>query len=281
MTPSEYLRELASAITRAEDVTDEEAQQVLFELALRIYALLQSRLPATSFERQLVWPQIRRDLLPLLVEASDRIYVSLYMRLTPTEVAILRSTVRFYGFGDRVLPPRRLEEVTARTEVLRTPLFELFTPNARTGVPPFAAQLLRLLERSVLAAILRGDATGDIAATVIGTRTRAGRTTGVARKGTVANAWRERTRAVVAAALWGLVAPSQERVATAATAEGVTTTTWRWEAILDPRTCPICRPLDGTTAPRPSDFPSGPPPLHPLCRCVVIPTYATSAPVAP
>jgi len=274
MTPSAYLRELASAITRAEDVTDEEAQQVLFELALRIYALLQSRLPATSFERQLAWPQIRRELLPLLVEASDRIYVLLFSRLTPTEVAILRSTVRFYGFGERVLPPRRLAEVTARTEVLRTPLATLFTPAA-TGVPPFAAQLLRLLERSVLAAILRGDATSDVAATVIGTRTRSGRTTGVARKGTVANAWRERTRAVVAAALWGLVAPSQERVATAATAEGVTTTTWRWVAILDPRTCPVCRPLDGVTAAHPRDFPSGPPPLHPLCRCVVIPTYTT------
>lgn len=271
MTPSAYLRELASAITRAEDLTDEEAQAVLYELALRIYALLLARLPATSFERQLRWPELRQELLPLLLAANDTLARALFSRLIPTEVAILTSTLNYYGFPNRVIPPRPLTEILERTEVLTTPLARLFSRDA-TGISPFARQLLRLLERSVLAATMRDLPTEEVAAVVIGTRTRAGRTIAVPRKGTVANAWRERTRAITAAALWGLVTPSQERISATAAAEGIRTSSWQWVAVLDPRTCPVCRPLDGTTAPSPAEFPRGAPPLHPLCRCIVIPT---------
>ncbi len=40
MNSEAYLRELAAAITQQEDITDAEAKEVLYELALRIYALL-------------------------------------------------------------------------------------------------------------------------------------------------------------------------------------------------------------------------------------------------
>lgn len=277
MTPNAYLRELASAITRAEDTTDEEAQSILYELALRIYALLLARLPTTSFERQLIWPELRRELLPLLLTANDSIARSLFSRLIPTEVAILSTTLSYYGLAPRVLPPRPLTEVLERTEVLTTPLSRLFSRDS-TGTSPFTLQLLRLLERSVLAAIIRDVPTPEVVATIIGTRTRSGRTTAVPRRGTVANAWRERTRAITAAALWALVTPSQQRASTAAATTGVSTSSWQWVAVLDPRTCPVCRPLDGTTAPAPEAFPRGAPPLHPLCRCVVIPALEPEAP---
>ena len=271
MTPSAYLREIALAITRAEDLIDKEAQVVLYDLALRIYTLLITRLPGTSIERQLFWLQLLQELLQLLTAASDAIAELLYAQLLPVEVTILTTTFNYYGFPNRVIPPRPRTEVLERTEVLTTPLAQLFSRDA-TGISPFARQLLRLLERSVLAATMRDLTTADVAAVVIGTRTRAGRTLAVPRKGTVANAWRERTRAITAAALWSLVTPSQERASTAAAAEGIRTSSWQWIAILDPRTCPVCRPLDGTTAPSPAEFPRGAPPLHPLCRCIVIPT---------
>jgi SPP1 gp7 family putative phage head morphogenesis protein len=271
VTPSAYLREIALAITRAEDLIDKEAQVVLYDLALRIYTLLITRLPGTSIERQLFWLQLLQELLQLLTAASDAIAELLYAQLLPVEVTILTTTFNYYGFPNRVIPPRPRTEVLERTEVLTTPLARLFSRDA-TGISPFARQLLRLLERSVLAATMRDLPTADVAAVVIGTRTRAGRTIAVPRKGTVANAWRERTRAITAAALWGLVTPSQERVSTTAAAEGIRTSSWQWVAVLDPRTCPVCRPLDGTTAPSPAEFPRGAPPLHPLCRCIVIPT---------
>jgi len=51
--------------------------------------------------------------------------------------------------------------------------------------------------------------------------------------------------------------------------------TWMvWSAVLDGRVCPECAALDGMSVRVPKSFPSGPPPLHPQCRCVVVPIRA-------
>jgi hypothetical protein len=273
MTPNEFLREVAAAITRQEDLSDKEVRDVLYELALRIYALLQAQLPATNFERQLRWPRLRTELLPQLQSTSDVIRELLFNRVAAT-TELLRSPVgAYFDIPPNALRPRPLTEALDNTRVLATPLSELFTPSVVTGVSPFALQLLRLLERSLIPAFFKEEATKDVAAHVIATRTIAGRTSGVATRGTVASAWRERVRGITAAALWAQLVPLQR----AAIAQSPTPPTlqWRWVAVLDPRTCPICRPLDGTVAAEPQLFPRGAPPLHPNCRCVVIPTSAS------
>jgi len=272
MTPDEFLRQVAQAITRQEDLNDRETRDILYELALRIYALLLSRLPATNFERQLRWPQLRSAILPQLQGASDAIATQLFARVDATNAEVAPIVAEYSGLASAALPPPPLQEAAARTRVLATPLPELFTASPVTGISPFALQLLRLLERSLLPAFFKEESSRDVAAHVIGTRTIAGRSAGVATRGTVASAWRERLRAITAAALWAQLTPLQEQ---ALQQSGTVSTQWEWVAILDPKTCPICRPLDGQVAAAPQFFPRGAPPLHPKCRCVVIPRLAT------
>lgn len=272
MEPNQFLREVAQIITRQEDLQDKEVRDAIYELALRVYALVLSQLPATNFERQLRWPQLRAAILPDFQRTSDLIRASLFSRVAGTN-ELLRSPIgSYFDIPPNALRLPALPEVLDRTRVLATPLSELFTPSAITGLSPFALQLLRLLERSLLPSFFKDDDTRTVASRVIGTRTVAGRQTGVATRGTVASAWRERVRGITAAALWAQLVPMQSS-ALEQTEAGAQQ--WEWIAVLDPKTCPICRPLDGTKAFSPESFPRGAPPLHPNCRCVVIPTSAT------
>lgn len=272
MTADEFLREIAQALTRQEDLTTPEAKEVLYELALRIYALLLQALPEGRMERYLAWPTLRAQLLTELESAAQRLGETLYSRLTAAERMVQAPVAQLYELPADALSPRPVTELLDTTVVLGAPISRLFTPDPLRGASPFALQLLRLLERSLLPLFFQEQATQVAAERVIGTRTRAGVVTPVPRRGTVANAWVERYRAIVAAALWSVVTPAQLRAVSALALRGAAAPVgWRWSAILDPRTCPICRPLDGAIAPTPDAFPRGAPPLHPLCRCIVIP----------
>jgi len=272
MTPEEYLRELAAAISQQEDITDAEARDVLYELALRIYALLLAQLPPTRFERYLQWPQIRRQLLPWLFQANDVLAQLLLSRVTAMETLVLGPVERMFSLPPGQLQARPVTQVLDETRVVGVRLSRLFTPAPVTGVTPFVTQLLQLLERSVIGMFFDDPTTAQVAQKVLGVRTQAGREVPVVSKGTVANAWRERFRSITAAVLWAPTTPAAQRAAELALAGGlITQVQWRWNAVLDPKTCPRCRPLHNRVENSPEDFPEGPPPLHPLCRCVLIP----------
>lgn len=269
MTNDEYILQLAQALTRQEDLTAKEAQDVLFELALRVYALLLAQVPGTGLERTLRWRELRGEVMLWLVEAVQQIGQQLFSRIAAGEQIVTTATAERYGLAPAALGPRPIAEVLDATEVMGTSVSTMFIIGP-TGTQIVAEQLMRLLERSLNAGFFAGDTTPELAARIIAPRTRAGIVTGEARRGTIANAWRERIRAITAAALWALITPTQQR---AASIEGaLPVSRWRWSAILDPRTCPICRPLDGVVAATPAAFPLGPPPLHPLCRCIILPT---------
>ena len=268
MTPNSYMRELAEAITRQEDLSDKEAQQVLYELALRIYALLLRRLPENRFERYLRWPELRREITLWLLDANDLLATAAYNRLITTETAVTQITTRLFDLSEGQLPPRPVAQLLEETTVLGTSMSRLYARNATTGLSPWVTQMLQLLERSVIAMFFKDPPTAEVAQKVVGSRTRAGKEVPVVTKGTVANAWRERQRNITAAVLWAPVAPTAQRAALVAAQTGHGfVTQWRWNAVLDPKTCPVCRPLHNTTAPTPQEFPGGPPPLHP--RCVI------------
>lgn len=270
MTPDEYLRELAQAITQQEDLNDREARDVLFELALRIYALLLRELPDGRLERYLRWRELRTRITLELLAVNDTLAAQLFNRLAATELLVSDVVDRYFDLPTGALAPRLLTEVLDTTRVVGVPVSGLFLRNPRTGLSPFVLQLLQLLEKSVVGSFFTDPPTSELAAKVIGVRTNAGRQVPVASKGTVANNWRERVQSIVAAALWGTVQPAAER----ATASGAATRQlleWRWNAVLDPKTCPVCRPLDGRIEQQVDDFPQGPPPLHPRCRCVLLP----------
>lgn len=281
MTPSAYVRELAAAITRQEDLTDAEAKDVLFQLALRVYALVLADLPDTRFERYMAWPSLRRRIIPLLLDANDQIAQLVFSRLTATEAQVLEPISGYFRLPDGRLTPRTVTDVLDNTVVVGTSMASMFLRSPQTGLSPFVNQLLQLLERSVIASFFQDPTTPEVAQKVVGARIRSGIETPVVTKGTVANAWRERLKSIVAAAYWQTVTAAQER-ATALANEPVALgqkpprrpVAWRWNAILDPVTCPVCRPLHNTTAPAPALFPNGAPPLHPQCRCITLPVFA-------
>jgi len=273
MTPDEYLRELAQAITQQEDLNDEETRDVLFELALRIYALLLRELPEGRLERSMRWSQLRTRITLELLGINDLLAQKLYNRLAATESLVSDVARRYFQLPVGTVAPRQLTEVLDITRVVGVPVSRLFLRNPRTGVSPFVTQLLQLLERSVVGMFFTDPSAEEVAAKVIGVRTSVGRQVPVPSKGTVANNWRERVQSIVAAALWSTVQPAINRAAAAAaqTPSVPQLLQWRWNALLDPRTCPVCRPLHGRTEADPEDFPQGPPPIHPRCRCVLIP----------
>lgn len=273
MTNDEFLRELAIALTRLEDLTAPEAEQVLYELATRIYALLLAKLPETRVERYWAWPQLRREIEPLLQSAAQRLSALAFSRTIAAEDAVVALAAQLFDLPPKALVPRSAERVLDETRVLEMPVSMMFAPEPRTGLITFALQMLRLLERQVLAGLVAEASREELARKVLEVRTVRGRGQPRFPRGTVANAWRERFRSVLAGALWGVVTPTLNRATTAQQllSDRITVLEWRWNAILDPRTCPICRPLHNTTAPSPQLFPRGAPPLHPLCRCVVLP----------
>jgi hypothetical protein len=280
MTAEQYLRDLASAITQQEDLTDQQAKDILLELALRIYALLQAELPTTRFERYLAWPTLRRKAIPLVLEASDRIALIVFNGLIAAETQVITPVSGYFNLPAGGITPRPVTQVLDETEVVGTRMSSMFVRSAQTGLSPFVSQLLQLLERTVLSSFMQEVNNAQLAQKIVGTRTRAGIETPVITKGTVANAWRERLKSIVAAAYWQTVASGHERATAAADAPVPLTQepprrpiAWRWIAILDPVTCPVCRPLHNTRAPTPRSFPKGPPPLHPQCRCITLPIF--------
>jgi hypothetical protein len=204
------------------------------------------------------------------------VYAALRFSLLGAEGAVSAYTAALLQMPIDALPPRTPADVHAQTRVLNASLTALFTPSPLTRVSPFALQLLRLIEASVNAALIRNAPTPEVADAVAPpprATPEGRRRPRVAPKGTALNAMVARVGSVTAAALWALPAASQRR-ALALGAEPPDA--WRWYAVLDARTCAICRPLHGTTAPTPDAFPFGPPALHPRCRCVVLPVYTAA-----
>lgn len=282
MTPSDYILQLAQALTREEDLTDREAQDVLYEFALRVLQLVLTELPGPEqgLARMLAWQNTLRPLLLLELQGVvDRLFQLLTPHLDATEFNLVALHRRLFNLPPGLLVVRTTSEILASASVLRRPVAQLMERSSATqpaGLSPLTLQLFGLLERPVLAALMRGAPTVVVGEAVVGSRIRQGVTRPVVRRGTAANAWRYRYRALTSAALWSLVAVTQGRAAPLAE---VPVSYWQWQAVLDPRTCPICRELDGSTAETLDGFQFGPPPQHPNCRCIALPRFAVPAAV--
>lgn len=263
----DYIRALALAITRQEDQTDSEMKGALFLLALRIRALVLT-LPDSGIARQLEYPRLAPRILGEIQNTSNRIFAILRTRLEGIERLSLQAAGQLFD----TTPPqgRPVSILLEQTRVGVQSLLALFRPNERIGSSEFAAQLMRLLDKSLQLEFLRDTPTDAVADKVVEVRIRKGDEVPVVNKGSVANAWRFRAKAVVAAAYWQIAFNAQQRTAVNAVR---VIEEWEWNAVLDPKTCPICRPLDGERSPYPNGFPQGPPPLHPNCRCILIPIY--------
>lgn len=268
MEPEDYIRILGLGVTRLEDETDRDTKGALFALALRIRALI-AALPEGTVERQIVYPRLRERLLTEIQTTSNRVFAVFRTRLPTAETIAARTASDLFNLEQ--LAPRDLNTILRDTRIQTQTLLTLFSPTPNNGPSPFTFQLLRLLDRTIQSRFVQNVRTPEIADAVIGVRYRKGEQLPVVNRGTVANAWRFRVKGLTAAAFWAMAFNAQQR---AATESRRPITGWTWNAVLDPRTCPVCRPLDGEVSGTPDAFPQGPPPLHPLCRCVLIPIYA-------
>jgi hypothetical protein len=260
VTDDQLIEALARLLTRTEDRTRAELTPLLQQLALRIRALLLTLPAEGDVVRTILYNNLRPRLLPLLQDFTTAYYATLRFSIPPLATDLERVIARFLGVTPP--PPRSLQDLLTTATVLTRPANTLLTP-APNGISPFTLQLERLLNTTVRAAIFRGSRTSTIADLITPTNTRR------PARGTVANAWLDRTTATTAALVWSLVTPTMQQAVRAAEASAASL--WVWNAVLDPKTCPICRPLDGVTAADPRAFPNGPPPLHPYCRCIAIP----------
>lgn len=272
MTEDEYLLQLARALTRREDLLRSEIRTPLLELLLRLRALILTiYAPGTSAPlRTFLYSRLRPQILALIQPLTTTYYTSLRTILPELHTDLRTLNTAYFRLPDNTLPTPTLTTLLTTATILNRPARTLLAPGP-TGISPLTLQLERLLETSVQAAILR-DAPADAIASLLVTGT-ASRPT--IRKGTIANAWLDRITATTSALLWSLNPPLQQQAADATPTSAVDRpiTGWRWNAVLDPKTCPICRPLHNTVAASIDDFPSGPPPLHPRCRCITIPLY--------
>ena len=269
MDEDAYILALARALTRDEDLLAAEARPLLLELALRIRALLLT-LPEGQALRAFTWRTMRLQILELLQQISNLIYTQIRDPLLPLATSITTSTAKFFRLPLTDLPTPTLTTLIT-TPTAGTTLRTLFSPTAATNASPYAGQLLKLLENTVLPAFLTDRPTPAIAGSILSVRTVAGEARPALRKGDVANAWLARTKAITSATLWSLVVPIQQ-AATTASARPIKG--FRWNAILDPKTCPLCVALNGTVVKELQDFQPAPPPRHPLCRCVAIPLFS-------
>jgi SPP1 gp7 family putative phage head morphogenesis protein len=268
MTEQEFLLQLARALTRREDLLSAKLRPQLLEILLRIRALLlTSFAPAGSAPlRSFLYAQLRQQILALLQPLVTTYYTNIRAALPPLYADLLRVNAQLFAVPlDRLTTPP-LNDLLTTSTVLNRSARALLAPTA-TGISPLTLQLERLLDTTVQAAILRDEPVERISSLLLtGSTARP-----TIRKGTVANAWLDRLTATTSALLWSLTVPAQQ--ATAA-ASDETITGWRWNAVLDPKTCPLCRPLHGRVEKEPTDFPHGPPNVHPRCRCVLIPIFA-------
>ena len=138
-----------------------------------------------------------------------------------------------------------------------------------------SARMARDADKLVRTKLLQQEPTTAIANKVMRLARRNGKAVFTSRGGTFTNQMNTRVKNLVAGAMWDVNNRAQLRVF-----EKTGVQLWRWNATLDPRTCPVCRPLHNKLVPRPTSFVSTKygtqqPPIHPNCRCFILPVLGT------
>lgn len=235
---------------------------------IRALALLRTTLtalPDDGLSRSLQYAALRPQLEAALVPLNDALAT-----LLATELWLFqrqaRSLALAYAGTDDGTPPEPPAELMAQLRFLGRTLAAYFQRHSPSA---FMREILRIADRTVQRGLLDGTPTAELLQQVLPEITRRGQRLYVIRRGTVANAVRANIEALIATSVWDVFSRESNRVWSADPA----TIEWLWSAVLDPRTCPVCRPLDGQRRPTPSGF-GVTPPVHPHCRCAILPIQA-------
>ena len=236
-----------------------------------IYVLLRRlvlQLSATGVFRQYEWLRLRDQARRILMRLSDSFSSELLARLNLMEPGVRRIAADHINrpLPPATLPQRTMAETATDTVVLGVPLSQQFAPGT-TNL--FVERHLEDLDRTVQQGLLADRSTADIADDVIKVTTIRGEERGILATGSAARRAASKLRNFAAAAVWAVV--NREAISVWETGGP---REWIWIAVLDPATCPICRPLANQVRPTPAGF-GITPPAHPNCRCVILPRGVT------
>lgn len=283
MTPDEYLYASQTALSRNEKSVEDDTKALLLLLLWRLRQSLIASLPNAGISRQLTLEALLAPFARELQDYSNQFRNILLLQLEEVDAEHALRAAAYAGLAmtARDYRPRRGDDLLNTTRSGGQTLLKLFTPDPLTGLSPYTKGHLRAIRAKILAGLMRGDTTIEIARLIVAERTRAGYIQPINARGTIYSALRNRDTALIANAIWDVSGYAEravfQRKAYLTRQYPVTPTSpvfssagWRWHSILDPATCPICRPLDGRTSDRPTGFPYIPP-VHPRCRCRILP----------
>lgn len=279
----EYLRLLWLLLRESEVKLQDITRPILLLLLWQFRNQLLATFPATGQGRQLQISSLIRSLEGPLGRYNDQ-FVEILLR--ELEIVDRRSAERAAEFAQYELPltrrdytPRQGEALLRTTRSGGMSLQRYFTKDAR-GISPFMRSHMKAARAKVEAGVMRGDSSIEIARSIVAQRTVRGYVQPINSRGTLYALIRNRDTALISNAVWDVSGYAEREVfarqqylttrkGKPASAEFIPNG-WVWNAILDPATCPICRPLHQTRYANRTDAPYQPP-VHPRCRCRLLP----------
>ena len=238
----------------------------LIDSMRKIRRLIQQMSPTGQF-RALEWNQLSPRALPLLEQITAKMRDSML-----PEIQQLIPEVQDAAYDFSRPEETEPQEITPFTQdqLLRTLQIAgagtlLAMMGNRSGINRLTLGMASDLDKLVRGMILADKTTQEISDKVLKLITSKGVVVAKVNTGSYANQMWSRGKNTVAAVVWDAVARTLRQ-----TFEGTPATEWIWNAVLDPKTCPICRPLAGQRRPTQFSF-LRLPPLHSNCRCAILP----------
>jgi hypothetical protein len=278
VTPDEYLIASYAVLSKNERSVQDKIKALLLLLLWRLRQSLLSSLPSTGMSRYVIWSSLLPTLIFELRDYNNAFRTILLQELETVEREHVARASSYAGLAAtlRDYKPRTGDTLLKTTRSGGRTLFALFEVNPITDTSPFMDAHLRSIRAKVETGLMREDTTIEIARTVVAERTRRGYVQPKNARGTTYSAILNRDNALIANSVWdvsghverAIFARQQQKTAT--TPAPFAAGGWVWHSILDPKTCPICRPLDGRRGATQTDFPYIPP-VHPRCRCRILP----------
>jgi SPP1 gp7 family putative phage head morphogenesis protein len=259
-----YLRRIDRELRRVEREVFAELRPLLVTSIVVIRRLIVAYIPDDGLSRHVAYTAVKPRLEEALVTFNDAFALRLSAaleQLQSTTLGMAFDHLQSDGIPFVFLTSDQwLDEVRVFGGWTLRQYFQRRSPSQ------FMKEILRLVDRTVQRGLLQGLPTEEIARQIVPeVISRGGRPSLTIRKGTILNAIRNRVEGTIAQAIWTVATHSERQVW-----QESDVSQWIWSAILDERTCPICTPLDGQVEESRDDFPYSPP-VHPNCRCRILP----------
>lgn len=264
MNNDAYLRRIDKQLRAIERQVFTRLRPLLITSLVRIRNLILRNIPDEGLSRYLAYLTIKPMLEECLIEFNDTFRDQLAEELQKLQLLTQQLAHERLNNSTSTYELFTAAELLQKVKVFGGwTLAEYFQ---RRSPSQFMKEILRLADRAVQRGLMEGLPTAEIAAKIIPeVVNRTGKPQLTIRKGTVLSAIRNRVEGTIAQAIWTLATQSERQVW-----DDDEPPQWIWSAVLDERTCPICTPLDNEVRDRRDDFPYTPP-VHPNCRCRVLP----------